>query len=71
MLGLRTDAEKARFLGIAESSFNRIRRGVCIPGGQFVASALYAMSTEPRLGQLPADRTRFDRLFTVAAGRSR
>jgi len=71
LLGLRTDAEKAKFLGIAESSFNRIRRGVSIPGGQFVASALHAMKTEPRLGTLPDERTRFDRLFTVAVGRPR
>jgi len=69
LLGLRTDAEKARFLGIAESSFNRIRRGVSVPGGQFVASALYAMTTEPRLGELPADYRGFNRLFTVAVGR--
>jgi hypothetical protein len=69
LLGLRTEAQKAKFLGIAESSFNRIRRGVCEPGGQFVASALHAVSTEPRLSRLPAEHTRFDRLFTVAVGR--
>ncbi|NUT33985.1 MAG: hypothetical protein HOV79_13020 [Hamadaea sp.] len=69
LLGLRTDAQKARFLGIAESSFNRIRRGVCVPGGQFVANALHAVNSDPRLNQLPAERIRFDRLFSVAVRR--
>jgi hypothetical protein len=65
-LDLKTDAEKASFLSIAESSFNRTRRGVTLPGGQFIAYALYAINSDPRLAELPADRKRFDRLFPIA-----
>lgn len=66
ILDLKTDAAKAEFLSVAESSFNRTRRGVTLPGGQFIAYALYAINTEPRLAALPADRKRFDRLFPIA-----
>jgi hypothetical protein len=65
-LGLRTDAEKARFLSVAESSFNRARRGITLPSGQFIAYALHAINTDPRLAALPADQKRFDRLFPIA-----
>src|SRR5882672_1078358 len=66
LLGLRTDAEKASFLCIAESSYNRARRGVTLPGGQFIAYALHAINSDPRLATLPAEHKRFVRLFPVA-----
>lgn len=56
-LGLKTDADKARFLGVDPSNYHRITRDQTHPSEPFVARTLKALADH-------ADVT-FERLFTV------
>lgn len=62
-LDLTTEAEKARFLDIAESSFNRVHRGVMRPGEDFIARTMNAVANEPRLAGHPF--AEFQKLFPI------
>lgn len=56
-LGLRTDAERAQFLGVDPSNYHRITRGQSHPSESFVARVMKALQARP-------DAT-FERLFPI------
>lgn len=63
VLGKRTDAEKAEFLGVAESTYSRTRRRCIRPGEDFIAATMHAVAHEPRLNGHPS--ATFERLFPI------
>lgn len=56
-LGLKTDAEKAQFLGVDPSNYHRISRGQNTPSSSFVARTMKAL--QGRRG------VTFERLFPI------
>lgn len=65
ILGLGTQAEKAAWLGIAESTFNRVARGITQPGQKFIGCTMEAIADEPRIKDHPA--ATYERLFPKRA----
>lgn len=68
-LGLDTDADRARFLGVEQSSYHRITRGLVRPSGVFVAQVLAALRDNPQLRDLTLEDlfSTDDELMAVAA----
>lgn len=42
-LGLATDADRARFLDVNETTYHRVSRGTNMPSNEFIAAARFAM----------------------------
>lgn len=57
--GFATDAEKAAFLGVSESQWNRVSRGLTKPGATFIAACVWAFPGTPDV---------FNKLFPITPG---